>query len=47
MDIKLTLTVDEVNIVLNALVARPYMEVVELIDKIKSEGERQLSAKAE
>lgn len=43
MDIKLNLTVDEVNIILNALSNRPYGEVAELIGKIKTEGEKQLA----
>jgi hypothetical protein len=42
MEIKLNLTVDEVNIILNALVCRPYAEVAELIGKIQSEGNKQL-----
>ena len=43
MDIKLNLTVDEVNIILNALSSRPYVEVAELIGKIQTEGEKQLT----
>ena len=42
MNIKLELTVDEVNVVLNALAGRPYSEVAELIGKIHNEGEKQL-----
>lgn len=41
--IKLELTVDEVNVVLNALVNRPYGEVAELISKIKTEGDKQFN----
>ena len=40
--IKLKLTVDDVNLVLNALASRAYGEVAELIGKIQSEGEKQL-----
>lgn len=43
MNIKLELTVDEINVILNALAGRPYAEVAEVIDKIRSEGDRQLS----
>ena len=42
MEIKLTLTVDEVNLVLNALAARPYAEVAELIGKIQTQGQKQI-----
>ena len=42
MNIKLELTVDEVNVILNALASRPYMEVAELIGKIHNEGKKQL-----
>jgi hypothetical protein len=45
MNIKLELTVDEVNIILNALSNRPYGEVAELIVKIRNEGEKQLEVK--
>ena len=45
MEITLTLTVDEVNIVLNALASRPYAEVAELIGKIQADGEKQLAEK--
>ena len=40
--IELKLTVEEVNIVLNALAARPYGEVFQLVNKIQNEGSRQL-----
>ena len=40
--IELKLTVEEVNIVLNALASRPYGEVCELIAKITADGEKQL-----
>ena len=42
MDVKLTLCVEEVNIVLNALANRPYGEVFQLIQKIREEGEKQI-----
>ena len=44
-NIKLELSVEEVNVVLNALACRPYGEVAELIGKIRSEGEKQLQEK--
>lgn len=43
MNIKLELSVDEVNIILNALSNRPYNEVAALIGKIQTEGEKQLA----
>lgn len=42
-NIKMELSVEEVNIVLNALSSRPYIEVAELIAKIQTEGERQIA----
>ena len=45
-NIKLELTVEEINIILNALAGRPYAEVVELIAKIQREGYAQLEATA-
>jgi hypothetical protein len=42
-NIKLELSVSDVNIILNALANRPYVEVAELIGKIQSEGNKQLS----
>lgn len=44
MDIKLELSLEEVNIVLNALSTRPYMEVAELIGKIQTQGNEQIEA---
>ena len=41
-NIKIELTVEETNIVLNALSSRPYMEVCGLINKIQTEGNKQL-----
>lgn len=43
MIIKLELSVDEVNVVLNALTSRPYSEVADLIGKIHTEGEKQFN----
>ena len=43
MIIKLELTVDEVNYILNDLANKPYIEVVELIEKIRTEGEKQFN----
>lgn len=40
--IELKFSVDEVNIILNALANRPYGEVAEIISKIQTEGEKQL-----
>ena len=47
MNIELNLTVDEINIILNALANRPYGEVAELIGKIHNEGEKQLISENE
>lgn len=41
--IELKLTIDEVNVILNALSVRPYVEVAELIAKIKTDGEKQIA----
>jgi hypothetical protein len=38
--ITLTLTVNQCNIVLNALAARPYGEVAEVIAAVKAQGEK-------
>jgi hypothetical protein len=38
--ITLTLTVNQCNIILNALVARPYVEVADIIAVVKSQGEK-------
>lgn len=38
--ITLTLTVNQCNIVLNALAARPYGEVAEVIASVKEQGEK-------
>lgn len=40
MEIALTLTVAQCNIILNALAARPYGEVAEVIAAVKSQGEK-------
>lgn len=45
MDIKLTFSVDEINVILNALANRPYGEVFQLIQKIQAEGEKQIQQK--
>ena len=44
-NIKLELSIEEANIILNALSCRPYAEVCELINKIQSEGNKQLETK--
>jgi len=41
-DIKLTLTVDEVNYVLGALGDRPFVQVVSLITKVRDQAQTQL-----
>lgn len=45
--IKLEMSVDDVNIILNALACRPYGEVAELVNKIHAEGEKQLESESE
>ena len=42
-NIKLELSVEETNIILNALSNRPYAEVCGLINKIQTEGSKQLN----
>lgn len=42
MDIKLNLTLEEINFVLNVLAERPYAEVAELIEKIRKQGNEQV-----
>ena len=41
-DIKLTLTVDEVNRVLGALGDRPFVQVVDLITKVRIQAQPQI-----
>jgi hypothetical protein len=41
-DIKLTLTVDEVNRVLGALGDRPFVQVVDLITKVRTQAQPQV-----
>ena len=43
MNISLDLTVEQVNIILNALLARPYGEVASLMDEIKKQAEGQIN----
>lgn len=40
MEIALTLTIAQCNIILNALAARPYAEVADVIAAVKSQGEK-------
>ena len=47
MDIKLNLNLNEVNYILNVLAERPYAEVAQLIDKIKSQGDEQANSNRE
>ena len=41
-DVKLELSLEEINIVLNALSIRPYAEVAEVIGKIQEQGNKQI-----
>lgn len=43
--IKLELSIDEINIVLNSLSVQPYREVYELIEKLQQEATEQLKSK--
>lgn len=43
MNIKLELTVDEVNAILRSLGKHPFEEIASLINKIKSQGEPQVA----
>jgi len=43
-EIRLTLTLEEVNSVLNALGTQPYAQVQPLIAKIQTQGSKQLQA---
>ena len=42
-NIKIEFSVEEVNVILNALSNRPYAEVYLLMNKIQTEGNRQLN----
>jgi len=42
--INLALTVEQVNLILAALGQRPFVEVVDLINRIKTDAEKQLAA---
>ena len=43
MDIKITLTIEEINFILNVLAEKPYAEVAPLIEKIKQQGNEQVT----
>jgi predicted DNA-binding ArsR family transcriptional regulator len=43
MDINLKLTIDEVNYILNAVAARPYSEVKDLVAKIQKNGAEEVA----
>jgi len=43
MNINLSLTVDEVNYILNAVAARPYAEVKDLVEKLQKQGAEELA----
>ena len=45
MNVTITLTVEEANYVLAALGARPFVEVADLIAKVKAQAEQQLAPK--
>jgi len=47
MNVNLTLTVEEVNYILNCLGSRPFAEVQALINKIKADGDAQLASAAQ
>ena len=47
VELKIVLTVEEVNVVLGALSTKPFAEVSDLIFKIKAQGDSQLKAKQE
>lgn len=44
MDINLTLTVDEVNVILASLGKHPFDQIAALMQKIKAQGEPQVAA---
>ncbi len=46
-NIHLELTIDEVNLILTALGQLPYVQVVEVLENIRKQGEGQWAAKAE
>jgi hypothetical protein len=43
MNITLKLTVDEVNYILNAVAARPYAEVKDLVAKLQQQGAEEMA----
>jgi hypothetical protein len=45
VNVNITLTVEEANYVLAALGARPFVEVADLITKVKAQAESQLAPK--
>ena len=47
MEIKLTLTVDEVNVILASLGKHPFDQIAALVQKIKAQGEPQVIAQSE
>jgi hypothetical protein len=44
MKIELSLTVEQINLILNALGQRPYVEVMDLVERIKLDAQKQLSS---
>ena len=46
-NIKIELSIDELNLILNALSNRPYIEVYELIGKLQTEGNKQIESNKE
>jgi hypothetical protein len=45
MDINLTLTVDEVNVILASLGKHPFDQIAALVQKIKTQGQPQVNEK--
>lgn len=46
-ELNISLTVDEVNVILRSLAKHPFEEIAALIQKIKGQGESQLQAAQE
>ena len=46
-DITLTLTLNEVNMIMSALGTAPYVQVAELVGKVKQQAQSQLEKKDE
>jgi len=46
-DINLTLTLNEINLIMSALGNAPYVQVAELVGKVKAQAQSQLEKKDE